>query len=472
MKKHLLYILGGLWLLAACSKDKGNYDYIAVPGPKISGLDTAYNAISGDSLIVEPVITLQSGKNDYSCHWKIDVPERAMAVEYDGLQLRIVFGLGANRYNALLIVTDNNTQQKYYYKFVVKGQTQFTRGTLILSNADNRSMISFVKPDGTLQPDIYTNINNTAIPGGGMQLVPVRNQFYMNQLTYFWVTYSGEGTGAIQVDANTLIRAKSLEENFYTAPPVREVSSFLNMPNGVTTAVINGKLFLGATETAPFWPYYGFWGEPMGGDYQLHPRIVTNAYEQPNAGYYIGFEKRKKQFIRFSLTNFYDTTYTLTDTAFNPKKLGMDLLYMDRFSDNAFYAFVDSAGKKIELQFSLDWSQDKSLFSAKTKREFPGAALLTAGTLWQTSPVGVFFFTSNDKIYRYNPLNNEVRPLDANFGGKRITMLKIANSGNQLIAGVEGSVYYLNTSTGHNGTVEKQTDGIPGEPADIMIREN
>ncbi len=33
-------------------KDKGNYDYISVPDPVISGLDTAYNATSGDSLII------------------------------------------------------------------------------------------------------------------------------------------------------------------------------------------------------------------------------------------------------------------------------------------------------------------------------------------------------------------------------------------------------------------------------------
>lgn len=472
MRNHLLYILGGILVLAACSKDKGNYDYISVPDPVISGLDTAYNATSGDSLIIAPVITLRSGKNDYSCTWKISVPERAMSVDYEGQQLRIVFGLGANRYNALLIVTDNNTKQKYYYEFVVKGQTQFTRGTLVLSNDNNRTVLSFVKPDGTLQPDIYTAINNSGIPGGAMQIVPVRNQFYMNQLNYFWVTYSGEGTGAIQVDANTLLKAKTLEENFYTAPPAREVSTFLNMPAGVTTAIINGKLFLGATETAPFWPYYGFWGEPIGGDYQLHPRIITNAYEQPNAGYYLGFEKRKKQFVRFSLSNFYDTTYTVTDSLFNPKKLGMDLLYMERFSDNSIYAFVDSVGKKIELRFSVDWSEDRSRFGALGKREFPGAALLTAGTLWQSSPVGVFFFTSNDKIYRYNPLNKEVKALDASFGGKRITMLRMTNNGNQLIAGVEGAVYYLNTSTGNNGAIVSKTEGIPGEPVDIMIREN
>ncbi len=30
----------------------------------------------------------------------------------------------------------------------------------------------------------------------------------------------------------------------------------------------------------------------------------------------------------------------------------------------------------------------------------------------------VFYFTSGDKIYRYNPTNQDIRPLVTDFGGK------------------------------------------------------
>lgn len=472
MKRYSLYIIL-LLILAACAKDKGNYDYINIPDPVVKGLDTAYAAIVGDSLIITPEVLLKSGKNDYSCFWKIEVPEKAMSMDYEGQSLRIVFGLGANRYNALLKVKDNNTGQMYFFKFIIKGQTQFTRGVLVLSNENNRTVLTFIKPDGTVQPDIYDAINKEVLPGGGMQLVPIRNQFYMNQLNYYWITYTGGTTGAVQIDANTLQRSKYLADNFYTAPSVLKVNSFLNMINGVTTAILNGKMYIGATETAPFWPYYGFWGVPVDGNYQLHPNVLHNLYERPNDGYFFGFEATKKQFLRFSTNAFFDTSYNvLGNTSFDPKNLKKDLLYMTRFTDNEFYAIMDSVGKKVELKFGLDFNADKRTFTPSYNREFPGANLLQPDTKWQSSPIGVIFFSSNDKVYRYNPVNSEIKALDASFGGKKVTMLKVLNGGNLLVAGVEGSIYYLDTSVGHNGENPQQVNNIPGQPADVYIREN
>lgn len=473
MKNYLLYIVGcALLIIAACSKDKGNYDYINIPDPSLKGLDTVYSATVGDSLIIIPEVQLKSGKNDYSCFWKIDVPEKAMSMDYEGQALRIVFGLGANRYNALLKLRDNNTGQVYFFKFVIKGQTQFTRGVLVLSNEANRTVLTFIKPDGTVQPDIYDAVNKEVLPGGGMQLVPIRNQFYTNQLNNYWITYSGGTSGAVQLDANTLQRTKYLADNFYTAPSVLKVNSFLNMINGVTTGIINGKMYIGATETAPFWPYYGFWGVPVDGSYNLHPNVLHNLYERPNDGYFFGFEDTKKQFLRFNTNTFFDTAYNvLGNTSFDPKNLKMDLIYMNRFTDNEFYAILDSVGKKIELKFAVNFSADNRTFTPSYKRVFPAANLLMADTKWASSPIGVFFFTSNDKIYRYNPVNSEVKLLDASFGGKKVTMIKVVNS-NLLVAGVEGSIYYLDISVGHNGENPQQVNNIPGTPVDVLIREN
>ncbi len=120
-------------------------------------------------------------------------------------------------------MTDNNTKQKYYYEFVVKGQARFTRGTLVLSNDNNRTVLSFVKPDGTLQPDIYTAINNSGIPGGAMQIVPVGNQYYMNPLNYFWLHLQRRRhRRQYRWMPIRLLKAKTLEENFSTAPPARK----------------------------------------------------------------------------------------------------------------------------------------------------------------------------------------------------------------------------------------------------------
>jgi hypothetical protein len=469
MTKYLLYILGACGLLiAACSRDKGNYDYVELPDPAIRDLDTAYSVITGDSLIITPHISLASGKDDYQCYWKIDWGEKATSLEYEGRELRIVFGLPSGRYPGQLAVMDNVTGMKYFYRFVITCQTEFTKGALVLSSSGGTAALTFIKPDGTVQPDVYQAINQESLQGAAMQLVPVQNMFYLNRLTSYWVTYTN---GGVMIDADNLQRIRTLRENFYEQPSAVQPEYFMNMPNGVTHALMNGKLYFGATETAPFWPYYGFYGVPIPGNYKLFPLMVHNAFENPNNTYFVGFEPAAKRLVRFYKLAYYGTGYAVTNGVFDPKDLKMDLLHLDRFSDNDLYAFGDSAGKKIELKFRVEFNDSTQRFTPDYTREFPGASLLTAGTVWRSSPIGVFFFTSNERIYRYNPLNQELRELEANLGGKKVTMLKVQRSGNLLVAGVEGSIFYLDISTGKLGQVLAQYDGIPGIPKDVIVRD-
>ena len=469
MKRNLLYILGGLVLLMiACSRDKGNYDYVELPDPVVQGLDTSYSVITGDSLIITPLVKLASGKSDYDCYWKINVPEKATSLDYEGRNLRIVFGLSSGRYTAQLAVVDNSNGMKYFYEFIISCQTEFTKGAVVLTSSGGRAELAFIKPDGTIQSDIYQAINQEALQGEPMQLVPVQNQFYLNRLTSYWITYTN---GGVLVNADNLQRMRSLKDNFFEPPASVKAEYMMNMPQGVTQALINGKLYIGATETAPFWPYYGFYGVPVAGNYKLHPQMVHNAYENPYGTYYLGFEANQKQFVRIMKQSYYGSDFSVMDTAFNPKDLKMNMLYMDRFSDNDLYAFCDSAGKKMELKFRVLLNDSTQRFYPSYKRVFPGASLVSAGTVWRSSPIGVFFFSANDKVYRYNPLNQELKALDANFGGKKVTMLKVLRNGNLLVAGVEGSIYYLDISTGKTGQVIQQYNGIAGIPKDVIVRD-
>lgn len=472
MKKIYLFILSVAAVFAGCYKDKGNYDYVEVPAPLMSGLDSVYHVMSGDSLIVAPKITLKSGANDYSCEWKINIPERAMTDDYFTKELRIVYGLGAARYTVLLKVTDNNTGQKYFYDFVISGQTAFTRGALVLSGDANSTSLSFIKPDNSLQADVYEAINKKALPGGPQQLVYVRNQFYMNQITQYWLTFSGSNDGGVLLDANTLQQVRTLKENFYDPMAAAKSNFFLRNLNGTTTAIINDQLFMGTFETAPFGTYYGYFGVPVTGEYKLAPQMLQELAESGQAvSHFLAFDKQKKRFLRFMPGIYLDTTYTVFDSAFAPKNLKMDLIYMEKFSDNDIFAFCDSLGKTMQLRFGIDWRDGRQRFNAREMKKFKGDSLVTATTKWAVSPVGVFFFSGNGKIYRYNPLNEEIRELNATFGGKEITMLKVEQNGNLLVAGTEGEVHFLNTAVGQFGELIKKVTGVPGAPRDILIRE-
>ncbi|MGF6847187.1 hypothetical protein QFZ51_002422 [Chitinophaga sp. W3I9] len=468
MKHVFLYIIGILVLFTACYKDKGNYDYHPIPEPVITKLDTAYMAVVGDSFIISPKVVLASGNTKYQGLWKISVPGQMGTQDYTGQELRIVFGLGASRYPAVYIVYDSITGMKYYYKFVINGTATFTRGTVVLSDDVTSSKISFIKEDGTVQADVYTNINHDTLPGGALQLTMMKNVNYGNLITGYWATFK---TGGVYIDPNNLGKIRTLAKNFYSDPGPLEVSTFIPSSLGVPVGIINKQLYRGATETAPFATYYGFMGIPLSGTYSLSPSIIAS--DPDNRGYFVGFEETKRKMVRMDWGNYLDTNYIVKDSAFTPKNLKMDMLHLGRFSDNVCYAFCDSAGQIRELRFGVEFRTGSDpVFHALEKRKPVIADKISAATLWAESPVGVFYFTQADKVYRYNPLNKDVKEMASSFGGQTITMLKLLENGNQLLVGVRGSIFYLNVGTGHNGETTKRVDGIPGAPKDVIVRTN
>lgn len=467
MKNALLYIAGALLLLTACYKDKGNYDYHPLQEPVITNFDTAYTAVVGDSFIIAPKVQLASGNTDYTGLWKISIPGQMGTQDYTGQELRIVFGLGASRFPAVFIVYDSITEMKYYYQFVINGTTDFARGTIVLSDDVTSSKISFIKEDGVVQPDIYASINQDTLPAGAQQLAMMQNVNYGNLITGYWATFS---SGGVQLDPDNLKRLKTLPENFYSDPGPLQVQAFVPNTMGVPVGIINKHLYVGATETAPFATYYGYFGVPLAGNYSLSPAMIASSPE--TNGYFLGFEETQRKFVKLDWRTYLDTNYVVKDSAFTPKALKMDVWHMGRFSDNNCYAFCDSAGSVRELHFGLEFMSNGSdpVFHALAKKKPVIADKIGAATLWAESPVGVFYFAQGDKVYRYNPLNDDVKELATTFSGKAVTMLKLLDNGNLLLAGVKGSLYYLDVSTGHTGNKVKQVDGIPGSPKDVIVR--
>jgi hypothetical protein len=95
---------------------------------------------------------------------------------------------------------------------------------------------------------------------------------------------------------------------------------------------------------------------------------------------------------------------------------------------------------------------------------------VNADTKWQKSVVNVFYFTSNDKIYRYNPVNEDLVALTATYNGKKVTMIKLSNDGTRLTAGYQGALLTLDVSVGKNGDILQTVTGIPGDVIDQVVK--
>jgi hypothetical protein len=109
-------------------------------------------------------------------------------------------------------------------------------------------------------------------------------------------------------------------------------------------------------------------------------------------------------------------------------------------------------------------------FKPEYIRNFSRPDLVTPTTKWTNSPGEIFYFTSGSKVYRYNPTNEDFRVLTTDFGGKDVTMIKLINGGNTMLAGTEGALYHLDVSTGKFGDIIKKQTGIPGQTIDAVIR--
>lgn len=468
MKKLLIIIFSVSLAIAfnSCYKDKGNYSYNLPDEPVVSNLDTVYKAVVGDSLIITPTFTTKT-KANLSFDWRIGGPT-VSDIHFSGSSLRMLFGLGTGRFYAHLTIINNDNGMHYFHDFFIDGVTNFSLGTAVLSVENNVTQFSFIQPNGTVQARLYAALHGEDLPAKPLGIVAtVHQQILPITISSYWVMTEN---GGVQINSDSLKRMKDLDGNFFNAPDTTKVTEMSGTQLGVITGVINQRLYAGFWQTWNQAPIYGMFGLATDGDYTLANGLI---YTNGNTGdFYIGYDAVKKRIIRFNVYGtpvYFGTQYDVIGTAFDPTNVGLDLITMMQVNKgNCFLFGKSSDGTLYELKFSVNFTgpfQVTTLY----KRAFPQPALITATTKWQATDDEMFYFNSGSKVYRYNPTNQNLTALTTDFGGKDVTMIKLVDQ-NTLVAGVEGSLYYLNISTGKNGDLIKKIDGIPGSPVDIAVR--
>ncbi len=469
MKNCLIILITGLALLAtSCIDDLGNYSYTAPEEPVVTNLDSVYYVNVGDYLVIEPNVSF-SNKDDLSYEWKIDIPDELRTENYEGETLDIFFGLETNTYSARLAVVDNSNGMKYFYPFSIVAQANFSEGIALLTSNNGKAEISFIKPDGSIQSNIYEQMYGEPLPDGPRQLIALQ-QIYMTGMPYlgYWIICSDKDNPGVEINVDTFQRIKYFRDNFFdTQKSELDAQAFFPQGVGVMNGIINNKLYLGASSTYYVSSIYGFFGEPVPGDYELDPHFITTD------GYYIGYDPQYKRLDYFDGGgNFYGDDYDVSGDTLDPKDLDIEVLDMEMVSTDANYIIgIDKTdGKIYEYKFGV--KTDPRTVLPLSKQVFVNQDIVDENSKWVLSPTEIFYFTHGSTVYRYNPLNGEVRTLTADFGGKNVTMLKLEKDGKTLIAGTEGSIYFLDISTGKYGDLISKIDGIEGEPVDLYIKEN
>jgi len=467
--KRILYIITLLAAaLTSCKKDLGNYTYHPPSEPVLQGFkDSTVNALVGDTLMLAPQVSI-AGANyltDLTYQWDIYVDEEARADTYTGYPLKFVYNLAPKLRDAKLTVTDKRNGIKYFFPFKILGGTQFSAGTAVLSVDGGVTKLSFIKPDNTILSNLYKSLNGEDLPANPIQLFAKPLAYQAGTVEDYWVIAQDPAKQSVTIDGNTMLRKLYFSQQFFIAPATIDLGHF-EASTGTPTGAINGKLYLSVTTTAPFAPDFGKFSNAQSGNYTL------SSFYSRTPSYFFGFDPVAQSFITFDGGgNYMGNDFSVDGQAFDPKHIGTGNLVFMQAQPGQSYAYIKGAdGQLYELSFYIDMDNyEQRALHVYGKRIFKGASLVTADTKWQQSTINIFYFTSNDKIYRYNPLNEDLRTLDADFGGKKVTMIKLSADGNMLTAGTDGTLYNLDVSVGKNGKITKTITGIPGAPVDVVI---
>lgn len=463
---------GWLVLAAACISDDGNYDYNAPEEPRITFSEEPYEAMMGEWFTLTPEVTF-SDKSRLSFDWSISDPFEMKEHLFEGPQLNFVYGLRAQTYSVQLTVTDNQNGMKYFYDFKIKGNTPFSNGTLLLTAVNGKSQLDFIKPDGSVLRDIYATMNDGApLPDGPQQLIRIYHQYMMGGLNLgYWIICSDPREGGVLIEPDGLTRVRSLRENF-TALPGEELSAthFIPLPdNGTMTGTVNGKVFVGSFEGYYEWEGYNFFSTAIAGDYTLVPGYVKDK----TAGFCWGYDavtKGLRAFMPAARMLFAVSYAGAPNPAWMPDDIGLDLITL-QFHAGGGYLIGRDAGNAV---WQLGFMTGGSMVMNPTKTAFEHTHLITANTRWLLSNAGVFYFSSGNKVYRYNPLAPGVaEPLVAQLEGE-VSMLRFGKDDDQtvLMVGTAGHLYELNItgSSGNDGTLVSTVSGLDGSPVDLFIR--
>lgn len=472
---YFIFVASILLFVASCNiVDKGNYDYVDVPRPVVTGLNEEYTVLLGEELSVKPTVTIQ-GKADFSYQWKILLTTGWIESTGETLKFSPVSEVGS--WPAKLIVTNNVNGGKYIFPFTIKTATIFSKGIMVLSNEAGVAQLSFVKPDNTIMARIYKTMHGVNLPNKPLQLISANFWWGMQ---FYWIL-CGEGNDpGVKLDPNTLGVLRTVKGNFLVPEtgPIK-MGYHIQLANGsALMGVMNDKLAATYTLGYPLSDPYGMWGDGYlikgDGTYKLGNSFIYVDYQ-----YMYGYDEYNKKFIKFQTDGKWaGDDYVVPAPSgggslpFDPKNVGMSkVLFMSLIGNTNFAFCNDGNGNVYEFQFTRTPGA-KDIIIPVLKRAFAGSSIVKTESIWLSSVTNEFYISSGDKIYRYNRITQDIVPLTATFSGDQITMMKFADS-NTLLVGVQsGKIYFVNISLGIDGVIipAKTINGIPGAPVDAYIR--
>ncbi len=537
MKKiFLLCLLSMPAWLGGCIEDKGNYDYSVAERPVVV-LANRYMAPMVDdgnggekrgNIVIDPEVTY-SDMSRLSFLYTFPNPDDADApFTYEGAAdgslddpMEELVANGSYTGQLIVTVADNSAinpedpGMKYFYDVAITlGSTPFTVGSLLLADVGGNTQIHFITPEGELFEDVYP-IANEGETLAGKPLKVIYSVTFMGGFNYGYVVLTdngGRADGAV-LNVTSLAKLRSMEDNFLTAPrslagPMTlgaSINGYMNVgvaagfaTTGPVVLLMDGKIYGHRMNAGnPTDPQNNmFEGNALEGDYYI--TAFDNDLAGTDMGYsqnnFWGWDDKAKRLVHFQMGGMAPIGFNAPNvidqshSVWNPDNVGeLDLITLQVHRLGGWMVMSD-AGKT----YILGWMQPANTNTGESqegrmdglrKFEFPFANLITPQTLWTIDhDRGVLYFSSGDKIYRYDPNTPTTEPeaLAAELDGD-VSMLEFRSIETQVMPGMrvfnfgllevgtEGHLYTLDMEgpKGGRGTIVGTPYTFTGKPVDV-----
>ncbi len=465
MKRTLLFTICGALALAfsSCASDEGNYDYTSIPQPEIQGVEKTYSIEQGETLEINPDITLPQGssESDYDYMWFIfranstAIPDTLSREK----NLKAPIELSPNEYDLVFRTINKETGLFVQTKSTVNVANSYSNGLAVLSDVEGYSNLAFINVIDKVTENAYETINGRK---GGKGPIGI---FYMGgDGTQKMLTISTEDSCYALEPISMKYLCNFNKEMFYFPSSPGKMQGFaIDSWHFTEYAVVDGNVY-----KRQFWdekPIIKF-NTKMGGDYKASPYMFAND------NYEFIYDMKGRRFM-------YDAYYdwgplvSTPDGYFDATDMKMDLIwgtcYMPNGEDAEVRAIMrDDEGTVwgISGVKSMTWGDNYEEYvklnpSAKVKIDKEGAENATCHAL-SSNDVDFMYFSVGSKIVCISmKTGNLISTYDM---GETIDCMQFdtTNSPDILYVGTSdgskaaksGSVYYLQMKS--DGSLELQ----------------
>lgn len=445
----IICLMAFAFSVVSCSKDKGNYDYQPKNAITISGIDSVYTMMAGETFTVSPKVIFLDGSNAndtsrFTYAWKKQLPSGEVINLSNKQDLSI--HIAADKFsldqgNAIyFVVIDQKTaaRAQFALRVDVTTETSFTRkGWYVLSEADGGSRLSLISYTSTPYV-LYKDVLKTI--GSGLTLDDKGRPF------------------SVAIDYNSNLTVSTEKAAVYM--PVLEgldwradytvVNQFIAAPPANTVIEYAGPLDVQTKETNIVFANNNYYMEsPQFEDYFGTP---VNKYDYAPATFkaspYFGalwqergilmFDTDKRQFALYRLSFTASSTTPVLSLPIDGGStvnlpINKDLRYMAKVrytgERGQVFAIMKDAGNKYSLlrfEGRVGTRTNVVLKAAEleiTATDFDKAEHITFNPVY-----GYIYYNVGSKIYAYDPVGTKTSKLMLDVGPDKISFLEFSIS--------------------------------------------